>query len=79
MDDDVYVKTPEGQTTAAQLIATISPTSASPRQLVRDSFNALSPENRRIIKAYLRFKMAKKTKGKKLTNREAHVLSIIGV
>lgn len=79
MDDDEYVKTPEGQTTAAQLIATIAPTAATPRQLVRDSFNALSPEDRRIIKAYLRFKMTKKSRGKKLNNREAHVLSVIGV
>lgn len=79
MDDAEYVATEDGQETARALISAISPTAASPRQYVRDAYNQLTPEQRRIVKAYLRMKMNRKTKGKKLNNRESHVLSIIGV
>lgn len=74
MDDAEYVATTDGQLTARELLNRISPTSGTPGPVVLANFNALSPPDRGIVKAYLRARVASK---KKLNKKETNILQYI--
>lgn len=76
MDDAEYVKTDEGKATARELIGRISPGTGTPAPVVQQAFEALEPQYQRIVKAYLRRKLAKK---QSLNKRETNVLQAVGV
>lgn len=82
MDDEEYVATDTGKAVARELINRISPTNDTLPPTVQANFAALSPQQKRIVKAWLRKKLSTKTKSgktQKLNLKETNVVAAIGV
>lgn len=82
MDDDEYVATDTGKEVARELINRISPTNGTQAPIVQANFAALSPQQKRIVRAWLRRKLTVKTKSgkkQKLNLKETNVVAAIGI
>lgn len=74
MDDDEYLQTPEGMTSAAALIKYLSPGTTTSAKSIRRKWSQLPSDRRRIVQALFR---RKERTGTALDARERRVYSAI--
>lgn len=74
MDDDEYVQTPEGMSSARELIQYLSPGTTTSARSIRRKWEQLASDRKRIVQAYFRRKERTATA---LNTRERRVYNAI--